>query len=64
MGFYGLNLIFETARLVYPLYGLTYEVPSSACLSIYEKKKMSKEVLIIDPETPITREEYEKEGKN
>ena len=33
-------------RLVYHLYGLTYD-----------------EVLIVDPETPITREEYEKKGK-
>jgi hypothetical protein len=32
----------ETDRLVYQLYGLTYD-----------------EVLTIDPETPITREEYE-----
>ena len=34
----------EIDRLVYPLYGLTYD-----------------EVLFVDPETPITREEYEKE---
>ena len=34
----------EIDRLVYQLYGLTYD-----------------EVLIVDPETPITREEYEKE---
>jgi len=34
----------EIDRLVYHLYGLTYD-----------------EVLIVDPETPITREEYEKE---
>ena len=33
----------EIDRLVYQLYGLTYD-----------------EVLIVDPETPITREEYEK----
>ena len=32
----------EIDRLVYQLYGLTYD-----------------EVLIVDPETPITREEYE-----
>jgi hypothetical protein len=32
----------EIDRLVYQLYGLTYD-----------------EVLTIDPETPITREEYE-----
>jgi hypothetical protein len=32
----------EIDRLVYHLYGLTYD-----------------EVLIVDPETPITREEYE-----
>ena len=37
-------LEYEIDRLVYQLYGLTYD-----------------EVLIIDPETPITREEYEKE---
>jgi len=36
----------EIDRLVYHLYGLTYD-----------------EVLIVDPETPITREEYEKEEK-
>lgn len=34
-------------RLVYHLYGLTYD-----------------EVLIVDPETPITREEYEKDANN
>ena len=34
----------EIDRIVYHLYGLTYD-----------------EVLIVDPETPITREEYEKE---
>ena len=35
-------MMYETDRLVYHLYGLTYD-----------------EVLIVDPETPITREEYE-----
>lgn len=37
-------LEYEIDRLVYQLYGLTYD-----------------EVLIVDPETPITREEYEHE---
>ena len=37
----------EIDRLVYQLYGLTYD-----------------EVLIVDPETPITREEYEKDANN
>lgn len=36
------NLESEIDRLVYQLYGLTYD-----------------EVLVVDPETPITREEYE-----
>ena len=36
----------EIPRLVYHLYGLTYD-----------------EVLIVDPETPITREEYERTDK-
>lgn len=46
--------------LVYHLYGLAYDAPSTARLNTYEKKKMCEEVLIVDPETPITREEYEK----
>ena len=48
----------------YHLYGLTYDAPSSARLSTLEKKEMNEEVLIVDPETPITREEYEKEIEN
>ena len=47
--------------LVYHLYGLTYDAPSTARLNTYEKKEICEEVLIVDPETPITREEYEKE---
>jgi len=39
-----MTMMYETDRLVYHLYALTYD-----------------EVLIVDPETPITREEYEKE---
>ena len=47
--------------LVYHLYGLTYDAPSTARLNTCEKKEICEEVLIVDPETPITREEYEKE---
>ena len=44
----------EIDHLVYHLYGLTYDAPSYARLSTYEKKEMSEEVLIVAPETPIT----------
>ena len=54
-------LIAQEYRKDYHLYGLTYDAPSSARLNTYEKKEIREEVLIVDPETPITREEYEKE---